>query len=157
MFCKHENTPSSDATEATCTENGYTAGTYCNDCEQWISGHEIIKASHTDENADGVCDVCGEPAPIKSGYCGYYYDEETNEETFYGENVKYELYNDGTLVISGTGEMGYWNIDSENFPPYVNYETQTDEWGNEYYTDTTITKLIIEEGITKISSCTFYG
>lgn len=37
-----------DATEATCMENGYTAGVYCTKCEAWISGHEVVTATgHT--------------------------------------------------------------------------------------------------------------
>lgn len=30
--------------DATCTEVGYTAGIYCNDCKTWIEGHEEIEA-----------------------------------------------------------------------------------------------------------------
>ncbi len=59
--------------DSTCLGIGYTEGTYCPDCDTWISGHEIIpKKSHSfteyksDENAscteDGtktaVCDKC---------------------------------------------------------------------------------------------------
>ena len=42
---KHEGTTKEYAQQdATCTEIGYTAGTYCTACEDWISGHEEIKA-----------------------------------------------------------------------------------------------------------------
>ena len=43
----HKNTKEEAQTDATCTEVGYTAGVYCNDCEKWISGHEKIpQAAH---------------------------------------------------------------------------------------------------------------
>lgn len=45
--------------EVTCTEDGYTAGVYCNDCEQWIAGHDVIPAGHKDEDGDFLCDNCG--------------------------------------------------------------------------------------------------
>lgn len=40
----HVNTKIVAEQAATCTEGGYTAGTYCEDCHKWISGHEEIKA-----------------------------------------------------------------------------------------------------------------
>ncbi len=59
--------------KATCTEDGYTAGEYCNDCKKWVSGHEIIKApGHTDKDNNGICDVCEEnfdPAKNCSHIC----------------------------------------------------------------------------------------
>ena len=50
----HEEKP------ATCTEIGYTAGVWCDDCGKWVEGHEEIAAlGHIDENGDKVCDRCG--------------------------------------------------------------------------------------------------
>lgn len=34
-------------TPATCTQNGYTAGTYCVDCDYWFDGHKIIPSLDT--------------------------------------------------------------------------------------------------------------
>jgi len=46
--CAHKNTTDVSATEPTCTEIGYTAGVYCNDCEKYISGHtEIPVTDHS--------------------------------------------------------------------------------------------------------------
>ena len=42
--CVHANITNEPATPATCTENGFTAGVYCNDCKSYISGHEIAPA-----------------------------------------------------------------------------------------------------------------
>ena len=62
--CQHSSSSRTEQAEIspTCTENGYTAGVYCNECEEWLSGHEIIKAHHTDNDNDGICDICGEGA-----------------------------------------------------------------------------------------------
>ena len=61
LACKHYSTVEYDEIPATCGEIGYTAGVYCNDCEMWISGHEIIPvAAHTFDNAcDPTCNSCG--------------------------------------------------------------------------------------------------
>ena len=40
----HVKTTSHDEEPATCLEGGYKAGTYCDDCKTWISGHEAIEA-----------------------------------------------------------------------------------------------------------------
>ncbi len=40
----HETTTSHNETPATCLTVGYTAGTYCENCKTWISGHEKIEA-----------------------------------------------------------------------------------------------------------------
>lgn len=44
FVCDHEDTTNTAAVAATCTETGYTAGVYCNDCETYISGHEVVAA-----------------------------------------------------------------------------------------------------------------
>ncbi|MBQ6020267.1 MAG: leucine-rich repeat domain-containing protein [Clostridia bacterium] len=61
-----------DATEATATEHGYTAGVYCVDTDTWVSGHEVVhntlgertvvKEPTEDEPGECVivCTVCGE-------------------------------------------------------------------------------------------------
>lgn len=37
--CAHENTTYHQRYDWVCDVPGYTGGTYCNDCEEWISGH----------------------------------------------------------------------------------------------------------------------
>ena len=75
VLCNHINTENHDEVAATCTTVGYTAGVYCNDCESYISGHEVIDMIEHSWN-DGVettapgcettgvmtytCSVCGE-------------------------------------------------------------------------------------------------
>ena len=60
----HNDTADFAQTDATCTTDGYTAGTYCYNCSQWISGHEVIPAAHTPGaeatcTAPQTCTVCG--------------------------------------------------------------------------------------------------
>lgn len=46
--CSHENTEVRNAKDATCTEDGYTGDTYCNDCGERISRGSVIPATgHT--------------------------------------------------------------------------------------------------------------
>ncbi|MBQ9945806.1 MAG: InlB B-repeat-containing protein [Clostridia bacterium] len=40
----HVTTTDHEQTDATCLTVGYTAGTFCEDCDKWISGHEEIPA-----------------------------------------------------------------------------------------------------------------
>ena len=42
VICYHDNTILVEEINATCNDVGYTAGTYCKDCETYISGHEEI-------------------------------------------------------------------------------------------------------------------
>ena len=50
-----------DGKDATCTENGLTAGVMCTTCDKIIVPQTVIPAAgHTDENKDYVCDVCHE-------------------------------------------------------------------------------------------------
>lgn len=65
--CEHTNTTDVAAVAATCTESGFTAGVYCNDCETYISGHQVVDAlghswsDWTVTTAPG-CETAGEQA-----------------------------------------------------------------------------------------------
>ncbi len=131
VSCIHLNTTNYDIVQPTCTEEGYNAGIYCVDCSRWIHGHETIPITHTDENSDNICELCEEKIPVGNGFCG--------------RDVKWTMYDDGLLMISGSGPMyGYaygmdWWMDSPS--PFVYY---------------TITDVVIGEGITYIGMDTFY-
>ncbi len=45
--CQHINTVSVAELPSTCEEYGYTAGVYCNDCQTYISGHEVMEPAHS--------------------------------------------------------------------------------------------------------------
>jgi len=49
----------------TCTEVGAEDGLYCEDCGEFISGHEEIPMyGHWDINGDGYCEICGGEVPL---------------------------------------------------------------------------------------------
>ena len=151
VACAHEKTTDYPEQPATCTEEGYTAGAFCEDCQTWASGHEIIFRHHTDADNDGICDVCNKTAKavVRSGYCGTY-----NRYTFdYNSNVVFILYDDGELVISGSGAMADFNWNSE-FPdtPYASY--MYDDMDMDI-ADMTVSSVVIENGVTRIGKNAF--
>ena len=64
--CEHANTEARPEVPATCTVDGYTAGTFCTDCQTYISGHETIPAighaytyvTKNDGTHTGTCSRC---------------------------------------------------------------------------------------------------
>ncbi len=77
----HVNTKNTEEVKATCSETGFTAGVYCNDCEKFISGHEVIGIdadAHKWDNGEittvATCKVNG----IKTFTCEY---DETHTRT----------------------------------------------------------------------------
>ena len=57
--CAHANTTIINAVEATCTQEGYTGDTYCNDCGKTIAtGTTIPMAAHTLTKTDAVAATC---------------------------------------------------------------------------------------------------
>ena len=69
--CAHENTEEKEEVAPTCIEAGITAGTWCNDCGNYISGGEEIPATgeHTYDETTGICttDGCGAKNPEEGG------------------------------------------------------------------------------------------
>ena len=69
--CNHPDAYNVAGKAPTCTEPGYTAGVYCPDCEEYISGHEDLEALNH-ENAydvDGKEPTCTEPGYTAGVYC----------------------------------------------------------------------------------------
>lgn len=134
LTCDHEhiNFVDDDGKVATCTEDGYTAGIYCNDCNKWFYGHEEIKASHTDVDEDKICDVCGNNVPIASGTAG--------------ANIVWNLYNNGHLELLGFGSMSNYKDGSYRYDhsPWYSYKND-------------INIITIQEGITSIGNAAFYN
>ncbi len=63
-----------------------------------------------------------------------------------GKNLTWEISGDGTLTISGTGDMNNWNPNSY---PYTYAPWYQSRWS--------ITSAVIEKGVTSIGSSAFYG
>ena len=55
----HFEVPNSEAVAATCTTAGLKPGTHCARCDEVITAETVIPAlGHSDNNSDGLCDVC---------------------------------------------------------------------------------------------------
>lgn len=78
------------------------------------------------------------PAAVKSGFCGAPGNE---------ENVTYTVYEDGTCVISGTGDIADQNFNYYGFS-YA-------PWVNDLPDEYAVTSVVIEEGITGIGAYSF--
>ncbi len=61
LECAHTNTTVEGAIQVTCTADGYTGMTRCQQCDEVINIGEVIPAlGHKDANNDGICDTCSE-------------------------------------------------------------------------------------------------
>ncbi len=60
-----------------------------------------------------------------------------------GDNLTWTLDDEGTLTISGTGKMTNYSTSSSNRSPW--------------YYNTSIKKVVIQDGVTSIGSCAFYN
>ncbi len=175
--CFHDESScvsSSAEIPTTCGSYGYTAGVYCNNCENWIEGHEIIYSYHTDENDDNICDICSDQIikTIHDGECG--------------NNLTWTYNNKQTLTISGTGEMSsVWNgwlwFEFRDYLSNVIIEDGATSIGNgtfeecisltnitipdsvtsigryAFHNCSSLTSITIPDGITSINAGTFYG
>jgi len=81
--CTHADTSVVDAKEATCTEEGYTGDTYCNDCQTTIeTGTSIPVKDHAWDKGVVTTEPECEKAGVKTftcGACGDTYTEEVEK------------------------------------------------------------------------------
>ena len=103
--------------EASCTESGVETRV-CSYDAMHIEEREIASLGHNYIN--GVCSRCGEKKVIESGYCG--------------PDLKYVLYGDGELRISGNGIM--------DANPFYTFKDK-------------ITEVVIENGASSIGNGAF--
>ena len=68
--CKHENTVTDPAVEATCTEPGLTEGQHCEDCGEVLTAQEEVPAlGHTEEVDPAVEPTCTEAGLTEGKHC----------------------------------------------------------------------------------------
>lgn len=73
--CQHINKEPREGYDATCTEDGLTDGTWCNDCEQMIVAQTPIEATgHSGKTITGQASTCSE-----AGWKDYYQCENCNK------------------------------------------------------------------------------
>ena len=130
----HAHNYTSIVTAPTCTAQGYTTHT-CTGCGYSYKDNYVDALGHN--YVDFVCTRCG-AAP--SGNCGV----DGNESS-----VKWSLSKDGTLTISGSGAMNYYQdrIVGEN-------RITTAPWGTLYEH---IKRVIIKSGVTNVGFKAFCG
>ncbi len=108
----------------TCTEDGYTAGYYCERCEDFINGHESLPAAGH-RYVDGVCTVCGDGGKEDT-------DEKTVLYTYQSKELTLTLYSDQTslfveliytadgMVIREEGESSWFMLDGRVYAKTLN-------------------------------------
>ncbi len=123
VVCEHTSTTST-VVDPTCTEDGAETVS-CDYCKEIISVETLLATGHN--YIDGVCDICGdiEYAVVASGTCG--------------DDLAWELTDDGTLTISGSGAM-------------TNYSWESAPW---YTYNCDVRSVVIEKGVTSIGQYTF--
>ena len=165
---KHEHTEEViPGKAATCTEDGLSEGKKCAECGEILLEQEVIPAPGHDYD-DGV--VITEPTVTKVGEmtytcqrkgCGHTRTEEIPmleaiARGICGEDLVWALDEEGTLTISGTGEMYDYQsaepLQPQSFVPMSVSEIEVAPW-SEYTAQ--ITKVMIEEGVTSIGDNAF--
>ncbi len=128
----HNVTVLEDGVAATCANDGRTNSVVCDVCGTIDGAKAIPSLPHT-YGDDDICDECQyERTLVQSGNCGKN-----------GDNLTWQLYDEGTLVISGTDEMATYDSWS-TLPPWSSYKDS-------------IKHLDIKEGVTSVGSCAFYN
>ncbi len=120
ITCNHEDTENVAEVKPTCTESGYTAGVYCNDCDTYISGHEYVEDLGHSYNAGVVttqptctaagiktftCTVCGDTYTQSVAATGHDYEAVVTPPT--ATEQGYTTYTCGVCGDSYTGEFVY--------------------------------------------------
>ncbi len=95
----HLDTVQTEAVEQTCTQPGYTAGVYCNDCETYIDGHiELPAFNHAFAyDVDAVAGSC-----CAYGYTAGVYCEDC--DTYLSGHEELPMDEDHHLTVFGVGE-----------------------------------------------------
>ena len=120
----HVNTKEEAEKPATCLAVGYTAGTFCNDCQKWVSGHDEIPAiGHKNKvHHDAVAATCKNKGNIEYWYCPdckvNYSDEACTIETT-DVSTSIDAENHTKLVATGAndptctddGNIAYWTCE----------------------------------------------
>ena len=98
--CHHISTVVKNVKEATCTEEGYTGDTYCNDCKKVVAyGEKTAAKGHTNTKTINV----KEATCTEEGYTGDTYCNDCKKIVAYGEKT----------AAKGHTYSSEWTIDKE--------------------------------------------
>ena len=147
--CHHISTVVKNVKEATCTEEGYTGDTYCNDCKKVVAyGERTAAKGHTNTKTINV----KEATCTEAGYTGDTYCNDCKKVVAYGEktaakghtNTKTINVKEATCTEAGYTGDTYCN----DCKKIVAYGEKTAAKGHTYSSEWTIDKeaTITEEG-----------
>jgi len=152
--------------EPTCTETGLTEGKHCSACNKVLVeqkeipalGHDMAKTEAVEptywdagNNAYYTCSRCGKVFKDANGETETTVEDETlavlpsiAHGTCGYNLITWVLTEDGTLTISGSGEMAYYSMDNSRrtTAPWVAYWEQ-------------ITAIVLEPGVTSVGGTAF--
>ena len=133
---------------ATCTEDG-VMGFTCITCGQEYT--KVIPASHTLAESGTECALCGE-GYVASGFCGQSGDTKWD--------IKWVIYKDGSMVISGYGHMTSrptWSDHRDVITHAVIHEGVNSIGADAFYNCSNLSSISLPESLTDIYSGAFYG
>ena len=108
-----------DATPANCTQTGLTQGKICSVCNEVLDAQQSIPASgHTQPNAQGKCETCGEQLePYPDGTTPNLAEifAKYNEYTKWNFAVKFDVAVNNASLAKDYAYTYVYNYDGENF------------------------------------------
>ena len=127
ITCGHVNVRNDAGTQPDCESAGVTAGVYCEDCKNWISGHENMAATghklkyidNGDGTHDQVCQTCGDVEIDGKAHdfvndlciCGA-----EKPVDVVSRNVAYTVRGNVVTVKNSLAcKLGYWNETTKNY------------------------------------------
>ena len=139
------------------------------DAMEWAVGSGLIKGTSDTMVSPGDDATRAELATILTRFCGgedaelVESDAEAADEDVYvvdsgtcGDTAAWVLTSDGTLTVSGSGDMDDFNY---SYGTSWFYLYSSEIYSNMPWSDyrTSITDVVVEEGITRIGNCAFFG
>ena len=178
-LCDHKNTEIVNKKDVTCTENGNTGDTYCNDCESIIKRGDVIPAlGHDFQN--GTCTRCNACQHLKTevrnakeatctqdGYSGDIHCTACGEKIYSGVKVKAmgHDYEDGACTRCGEKDPNASQKPEDPKPPVDDPEPPVDDPtsenpfkdvnANDYYAEPVL--WAVENGITNGTSASTFS
>ncbi len=113
---EHINVSFIEQQDATCTDVGYTAGTYCSDCKTWIEGHEEIETLKHDlgewyHTTKPTCTTTGEEKRDCSR-CDHF-ETKISDKLEHSYSDKFTVDKEATCTVDGSKSRHCVNCDTK--------------------------------------------